>query len=283
MIKNLIGGIAVGVANIIPGVSGGTIMVLLGIFDKLTESISNLFKINISFKERLNSLKFLLQVGIGVVIGLVCFAKVLDILFANFSNQTLCLFAGLIIFSLPMVKKQELKGKINWLYFIIGLLIIGLLVFFSPAETDTVVPLDELLSKNINFSYIIILIIVGAISGATMLFPGVSGSMVLLVLGYYYLYKSYVSNVTSFEPKVLIALIFIALGVILGIILSAKLTNYLLKKYNDQTISLILGLVLMSGICIIPLTGYTTSILISSIICFIIGAILVTLFDRLKK
>lgn len=283
MIKNLIGGIAVGVANIIPGVSGGTIMVLLGIFDKLTESISNLFKINISFKERLNSLKFLLQVGVGVVIGLVCFAKVLDILFANFSNQTLCLFAGLIIFSLPMVKKQELKGKINWLYFIIGLLIIGLLVFFSPAETDTVVPLDELLSKNINFSYIIILIIVGAISGATMLFPGVSGSMVLLVLGYYYLYKSYVSNVTSFEPKVLIALIFIALGVILGIILSAKLTNYLLKKYNDQTISLILGLVLMSGICIIPLTGYTTSILISSIICFIIGAILVTLFDRLKK
>lgn len=282
MIKNFIGGMAVGIANIIPGVSGGTIMVLLGIFDKLMESISNLFKINIPFKERIESLKFIIQIGIGLVIGLVGFAKILDILFQHFSNQTLCLFSGLIVFSIPMVKKTELKGSINWLWFIIGIAIISILVFLNPGETNTIVTLDDLLNININFNYILILIIVGAISGATMLFPGISGSMVLLVIGYYYTYKSYVSNVTSFEPKVLIPLIFIAIGVILGIIGSAKLTNFLLKKYNNKTMSLILGLILMSGICIIPVSDYTIYNIIPSIICFILGAVLVTTFDKLR-
>lgn len=282
MIKNFIGGMAVGIANIIPGVSGGTIMVLLGIFDKLMESISNLFKINIPFKERIESLKFIIQIGIGLVIGLVGFAKILDILFQHFSNQTLCLFSGLIVFSIPMVKKTELKDSINWLWFIIGMAIISVLVFLNPGETNTIVTLDDLLKININFNYILILIIVGAISGATMLFPGISGSMVLLVIGYYYTYKSYVSNVTSFEPKVLIPLIFIAIGVILGIIGSAKLTNFLLKKYNNKTMSLILGLILMSGICIIPVSNYTIYNIIPSIICFILGAVLVTTFDKLR-
>jgi putative membrane protein len=283
MLKNVLGGILVGAANIIPGVSGGTILVILNLFDKLMESISNLFKKNISLKERLENFKFIFQVGIGLIIGLVLFAKILEFLFTNFSNQTLCLFAGIILFSIPMVKKQELKGNINWIYFIIGILIIGLLVFFSPEKTDTVVSLDELLSKTINIQYIFILIIIGMIGGATMLFPGVSGSMVLLILGYYYLYTSYVSNVTSFEIKVLIPLIFIAIGVILGIIISAKITTYLLKKYSNQTVSLILGLIFMSGICIIPLTGYNASSLVISIICFIVGALFITLFDNIKK
>lgn len=283
MIKNILGGIAVGVANIIPGVSGGTILVILNLFDKLMESISNIFKKNISWKDRLENIKFVFQIGIGLIIGLVLFAKILEFLFSNFPNQTLCLFAGIILFSIPMVKKQELKGNINWFYFIIGILIIGLLVFFSPEKTETVVSLEELVSKTLNVSYIIILIIIGIIGGATMLFPGISGSMVLLILGYYYLYTSYISNVTSFEPKVLIPLIFIAIGVIIGIILSAKITSYLLKKYSNQTVSLILGLVLMSGICIIPLTGYSLSTLISSIICFIVGALFIIMFDNIKK
>ena len=100
MIKNLLGGMAIGIANIIPGVSGGTIIVLLGLFDKTMEAISNVFKIKISFKERMKSFTFLLQVMIGVAIGLVGFAKVLDFLFSTFEHQTLFLFAGLIIFSL---------------------------------------------------------------------------------------------------------------------------------------------------------------------------------------
>lgn len=284
MVKNIFGGIMIGIANIIPGVSGGTIIVLLGLFDKTMEAISNVFKIKISFKERMKNVIFLLQIMIGVAIGLVGFAKVLDFLFSNFEHQTLFLFAGLIIFSLPMLKKQEMDNKkISIPFFVIGILIIGLLAYFSPEKKEVVVPLAELLSKNLNFAYILILIIMGAISGAAMLFPGISGSMVLLVLGYYYLYKSYVSNVTTFEPMVLIPLIFIAIGVVIGIIVSAKLTTYLLDKHQNKTMSLILGLVLMSGIVIIPRTGYNLTIVVSSIICFIIGSIFIILFNKLKK
>lgn len=284
MIKNFIGGIAIGVANIIPGVSGGTIIVLLGLFDKTMESILNVFKIHISFKERMKNLIFLLQIGVGVAIGLVAFAKVLDFLFSNFEHQTLFLFSGLIIFSLPMLKKQEMKDcKINILFFIIGMFVIGLLTYFSPTKKEVVVPLSDLLNKNIDLVYILILVFLGAISGASMLFPGISGSMVLLVLGYYYLYKSYVSNVTSLEPKVLIPLIFIGIGVGIGIIGSAKLTTYLIKNYKEKTMSLILGLVFMSGIVIIPVSGYNLGIIISSIICFVLGSIAILLFNKLKK
>lgn len=281
MIKNIFGGIMIGIANIIPGVSGGTIMVLLGLFDQTMEAISNVFKLKISFQERMKNFLFLLQIVIGVAIGLVVFAKILDFLFSHFEHQTLFLFAGLIIFSLPMLKKQELKdSKVSILFFIIGILVIGLLAFFSPEKKEVVVPLSDLLSKNLDFAYIFILIIMGAVSGASMLFPGISGSMVLLVLGYYYLYKSYVSNVTSFEPMVLIPLIFIALGVGIGIIISAKLTTYLLEKYRTKTMSLILGLVLMSGIVIIPLKGYDIVTIISSIICFAIGSIFIMMFNK---
>ncbi len=281
MIKNIFGGILIGIANIIPGVSGGTIMVLLGLFDQTMEAISNVFKLKISFQDRMKNFLFLLQIVIGVAIGLVVFAKVLDFLFSHFEHQTLFLFAGLIIFSLPMLKKQELKNsKVSIPFFIIGIFIIGLLAFFSPEKKEVVVPLSDLLSKNLDLAYILILIIMGAISGASMLFPGISGSMVLLVLGYYYLYKSYVSNVTSFEPMVLIPLIFIALGVGIGIIISAKLTTYLLEKYRTKTMSFILGLVLMSGIVIIPLKGYDVITIISSIICFAIGSIFIMMFNK---
>ena len=92
MIKNIVGGILIGGANIIPGVSGGTIIVMLGIFDKTMSSISNLFKIKISWKERLEAFKFLFTLMIGVGIGLVVFAKILTFLFDKFPNQTLACF-----------------------------------------------------------------------------------------------------------------------------------------------------------------------------------------------
>lgn len=284
MVRNIFGGILIGIANIIPGISGGTIIVLLGLFDQTMEAISNIFSFKISFKDRMKNLVFLIQIMIGVAIGLVLFAKVLDFLFSHFEHQTLCLFAGLIIFSLPMLKKKELKNSnISIPLLLTGIAVIGLLSFFSPENKEVVVPIEELLSKHLTPSYLFILLLMGIISGVAMLFPGISGSMVLLVLGYYYLYKSYVSNVTSLEPMVLIPLIVIAIGVGIGIIASAKITTYLLEKHRKKTVSFILGLVLMSGIVIIPLKGYNIMISISSIICFIIGSIFITLFNKLQK
>lgn len=283
MLKNIIGGIMIGAANIIPGVSGGTIIVLLGLFDKTMNSISNLFKLKISFKERLEALKFLLTLIIGVGIGLVVFAKILTFLFENFPNQTLLCFSGLILFSLPSLKKQEMKdSKISMVSFIIGMLIILALTFLSPNDNNLTITFEEIVSKDLNLIYILTLILLGMISGGAMIFPGISGSMILLILGWYHLFKGYVANVTTFDPKIIIGLIFIAIGVGIGIILSAKLTTYLLKKHKVGTMSFILGLILMSSITIIPLKNYDLVTLITSIIAFILGGLIVTLLEKRK-
>lgn len=284
MIRNILGGILIGGANIIPGVSGGTIIVLLGIFDKTMSSISNLFKIKISWKERMEAFKFLLTLAVGVGIGLIVFAKVLTFLFENFENQTLMCFCGLILFSLPMLKKQEMKNdKISIIPVILGIVLIGVLVYFSPAKTEVTVSLSEILSNSLNIGYILTLFFLGFISGGAMIFPGISGSMILLILGWYHLFKGYVANVTSFEPNIIIGLIIIALGVGLGIILSAKLTNFLLKKYRRGTMSFILGLILMSAITIIPLKGYDLITIITSIISFAVGGCLVLFLEKRKE
>ncbi len=281
MLKNIIGGIAVGIANIIPGVSGGTFIVLLGLFDQLMESISNIFNLKIKLKNKKNDAIFIAQFLLGAAIGLIGFAKILEVLFVKFEVQTLYWFIGLILLSVPMLKRKEMNGEgINWLFLAIGLLLIAGLSYFSPGESGNIVPLEELVSKNMNFGFCLTLVGIGAIGGASMMFPGVSGSMVLLVLGYYHLFKGYVAHVTSFEPMILVALIFIAIGVGLGIITSAMITNYLLKHYKRNTMSFILGLIIMSAIVIIPDVAYTVPIIISSIVCFLFGATVILIFDR---
>lgn len=282
--KNFISGVLVGVANIIPGVSGGTIIVILGMFDKLMQSISDVFKLKISKKKRIEAIKFLFTFIIGCGCGLVVFAKVLEFLFAHFEMQTLYWFIGLILLSLPMLKKEELKNdSINLLFFLFGLLIIFVIAWLSPEKTESVVPLQTLLNQKFTLGFIISLIIVGFIAGATMIFPGVSGSMVLLVIGWYHMFKGYVANVTTFKLKILIPLALIAIGVLLGIVVSAKLTNYLLKHHKRNTMSLIFGLIVMSAIVIIPVGNYTLSNTISSIIMFIFGAGIIIMFDYLKN
>ena len=286
MIKNVVCGILVGIANIIPGVSGGTIIVILGLSDKLMDAISNVFKLKISFKERLENLWFIMQVLIGAAIGLIAFAKILNYLFVHFELQTIALFAGLILLSLPMLKKEEMDGKkINILFFILGVLTIGIINYLSPGEEGNIVTYEELISKSLTPAFIGSLILMGAIAGATMIFPGVSGSMVLLVLGWYHMFKGYVAAVTTFDMKILIPLIFIALGVGLGIIFSAKLTSFLLKKYKTNTMSFILGLIIMSAIVIFPLKKelYTFGNIITSVITFILGGGLIILLEKFKE
>lgn len=286
MIKNVVCGILVGIANIIPGVSGGTIIVILGLFDKLMDAISNVFKLKISFKERLENLWFIMQVLIGAAIGLIAFAKILNYLFVHFELQTIALFAGLILLSLPMLKKEEMDGKkINILFFILGVFTIGIINYLSPGEKGNIVTYEELISKSLTPAFIGSLILMGAIAGATMIFPGVSGSMVLLVLGWYHMFKGYVAAVTTFDIKILIPLIFIALGIGIGIIFSAKLTNFLLKKYKINTMSFILGLIIMSAIVIFPLKKelYTFGNIITSVITFILGGGLIILLEKFKE
>lgn len=272
MIKTLIGGIAVGVANVIPGVSGGTMMVVLGIFNRVMEAISGVFK-----KEndhRISDILFLIQVLIGAAIGVVGFAKILEFLFNHYPTQTMFWFIGLIAFSIPLFLNGDMKGeKINIAGLILGLAVIFALEYFNPGEGNVEVNPDF---PSVDIMLCGKMIFIGVISGFTMLMPGVSGSMVLLILGEYYLFKSYLANVTSFSLTVLIPLGFMAVGIILGIIISAKVCEFCLNKIKAGFLSFILGLIIASSIVLIPLDiHYDMMLIITSALSVAFGGVLV--------
>lgn len=249
MLKNMFGGFMVGIANIIPGVSGGTMMVILGIFDKMMETVTNVFKKE--NKNRKEDIIFILQVLAGVAVGLVGFANVLGYALDNYQYQTMWWFAGLILISLPTLIQQELKeGKIDVKFVILGMALIAALVLLNPGKQE--LDFRSLEYPAINLANILMLFVVGAISGATMLFPGISGSMVLLIIGKYYIFTGYVKSVILFQPDKLFMLAVMMLGIFVGIYFSALGTDKLLKKNRPVIISFIVGLILMSSIVLIP-------------------------------
>lgn len=276
MIKNLIGGIAIGIANVIPGVSGGTMMVILGIFNRMMDAISNIFKrVNPHRKE---DILFIFQVLIGVAIGLIGFAKVLTYLFEYYPTQTMFWFVGLVGFSIPVFIKAEAKDeRLNIIAIACGIALIFLIKFMVPSGVQDFNPVFP----TVTLIYCLKMVIVGIIGGATMLLPGVSGSMVLMIIGEYFLFKSLLANVLTFELNVLIPLFFIGIGAFLGIILSAKCTKYFLAKYHVQTISFLLGLIIASTLVLIPLdVVYSIDIVFTSLLAVIVGGGIVKLIDH---
>lgn len=272
MIKNIIGGIAIGIANVIPGVSGGTMMVILGIFNRMMEAISGIFKrVN---PNRKDDIIFIFQVLVGAAIGIVGFAKILEILFEYYPTQTIYWFIGLIAFSIPLFVKGEMKGeKLAIVPFICGLAIIFGLEFLNPGEGNTVVNPDF---PPLSSRLFIKMVIIGAISGATMIMPGVSGSMVLLILGEYYLFKSYLAHVTSFSLDVIMPLGFMAIGIAFGIVVSAKLCQYFTRTHKAGFLSLILGLIIASSLVLIPFdVSYDFNLILTSLLAALFGGIIV--------
>jgi len=276
MIKNIIGGMAIGIANIIPGVSGGTIMVILGLFDKIIESVSRIFKIN--NPQRNQDILFLLQILLGAIIGLITFAKVIDWLFGHYPTHTLFWFVGLIALSIPSLIKKELKEyRVSWIFVSIGVLVVFVMTYFNPGEKAYQIDVFP----KITLFLIIQLLLISIIVGGTMLLPGVSGSMFLLIVGEYYLFKSYVAEVLSFDWNILIPLFFIGIGVILGIILSAKLVQYYLREHRRNTVSIILGLIIASAIVLIPKDiQYDATLMITSALAFLFGAIVILSVEK---
>ncbi|NBK98648.1 MAG: DUF368 domain-containing protein [Erysipelotrichia bacterium] len=279
MIKVFIGGIAVGLANIIPGVSGGTMMVVLGLFNRVMEAISGVFKIK--NPNRLEDIKFLLTLLVGAGLGLVVFAKLLEFLFSDYPTQTLFCFVGMVAFSIPSLVKTEMKqDKFKIIPFLIGCAVIFGISYFTPEKTETVLSLNDF--PSINLFYLIMMVGIGMIAGGAMFVPGVSGSMILLIMGQYYLFKSLLANVTSFSLVVLIPLFFMGIGILLGIVLSSKITGYCLKKFHQGTMNVILGLVVASSVVLIPFDAtYNLGLIASCALSLLIGGVIVLLLEKL--
>lgn len=276
--KAFISGILVGIANIIPGVSGGTMMVIMGVFHRIMEAIAGI--VQRKNKNRKEDILFLSKILVGAVLGLVLFAKVIDFLFVSYEIPTLWWFIGMVVASIPIFINKELKNdRIKIVPFIIGIVLILGITFLNPGTSEVVVDSFPALST----SHLLLMLGVGFISGFTMLLPGVSGSMVLLIIGQYHLFKAYLSNVTSFQIDVLLPLAVMGIGILIGIIVSAKATKYVLHKSNETrvaTLSLILGLVVASSFVLIPIAQYSQATIIMSVGSFIFGILVVYFIER---
>ncbi|MBN1469757.1 MAG: DUF368 domain-containing protein [Fusobacteriaceae bacterium] len=271
MLKLLFSGIAIGIANIIPGVSGGTIAFILGIYDKLTEAIGNFILAPKS--KKIEYLKFLLPLFFGVGIGILLFAKVIEILYLKFPEPTSFFFIGLILASLPIILKENKDkfSKSSITAFIFGAILVLIFLYFKKSS--------EILEVRTEFNlfYYIKLLLCGIVGAGAMIIPGISGSMLLLILGEYYNILSYVNKLK------IIPLVFVGIGVIIGIVLFSKLIAYFFSNFKNITISFITGLIIASIKGIWP--GVNSSNFFVNLFSLCLGCLVVYISEKitLKK
>lgn len=252
-LKNIFIGMVLGVSNIIPGVSAGSMAVVMGIYDKLIDSVCTVFK---DFKR---NFKFLFFLGIGVLLGIILFSSLMEKLLISYPWQMNYLFMGLIIGGIGMlfkeIKEEKLK-KTDYIYFLIPLILLIAINFISSSES---VIIDNLSLKNALY-----LLICGFVASSTMVIPGVSGSFILILLG---AYGSIISAVSNFNLPILFPF---GIGVLLGLIVMVKLIEFLLKRFKLKTYMCIVGLVIGSLFSIFP--GFEFSLKgLSSIVMFVVG------------
>lgn len=245
-------GFFMGIANIIPGVSGGTIALILGIYEKFIGAISHFFS---NFKE---NMKFLIPIFIGMALSLLTLSHLIDYSYKHAPIPTCLFFVGLVLGGIPLIinhikDKKDRKKISNYPIFLITFLIV---IFMACAslifDTDLTVKLN-----NLSLIGYILLFLVGIIAAATMVVPGVSGSLVLMMLGYYYPIIENIKNLTEFNniTNNIIVLGIFGIGILVGIVLASKLIEYLFKKYETKTYYGVLGFIVASVIAI-PLSTY---------------------------
>lgn len=258
-IMDTIKGIFIGIANIIPGVSGGTIALSMGIYDKLIGAVSNFLK---DWKK---SLVTLFPILVGCVIGLIGFSFAIEYLLSEHTFVTCMTFIGLILGGLPILIRK-LKEKLRERGGSVGLSdILAFVILFAIALLLPYLSSEEEVLKTLTATpaTMVIMFFIGIIASATMVIPGVSGSLVLMILGYYYgiieSINTFMEALKSFDIPVLtegfLILCPLGIGILLGIFLIAKLITFLFARYGVQTYCAILGLILSSPFAIFKNTG----------------------------
>ncbi|MBQ6961126.1 MAG: DUF368 domain-containing protein [Clostridia bacterium] len=273
LINQLLRGVVIGVANIIPGVSGGTMMVSMGIYDTLIHCITHLFK---EFKK---SIKTLLPYAVGMLVGIVALASVINWGLENHPLPTNTLFIGLILGGLgPLLKKVDTK-KINAAAVAAFIALFALIIWLGIQRKDSIQNAESI---DMNVLQMLIMVFIGMIASATMIIPGVSGSLVLMLLGYY---KPVVNALSTLKDglfsmdfsimgqPVLMLLPFL-LGIVLGIFGVAKLIEWLTAHYPTPTYCGVLGLVVASPISLLiqtDMSGVSVLTVIISIVTMAAG------------
>ena len=248
LLKEICRGSLLGVANIMPGVSGGALAISMGIYDKIIYAINHLRK------DLKNSIRILTPIGIGVVLGFAGLSFVIRWLFEEYPLQTNLLFVGLVLGGIPEILKPIRAEKVRTA---------GILAFFFFFFLVAVLPMLNISGKeavmDLSFATAVKMFGIGIISAATMVVPGVSGSMILLLIGYYQPLLDEITGciqgfLTMNADQMIRGVLILApavLGLGAGIIVIAKIVEYLLAHHKTTSYWGILGLIIASPVGIL--------------------------------
>ena len=255
-------GVALGAGAILPGISSGVLCVVFGIYEKLVNSILNFFK------DIKNNFRFLLPIIIGIAVGVVLFGNLLRILFNTFPVQTKFCFIGLILGSIPSLFKTANNHKGFRLHYLIYTLSTFLFALFLLSLENTISNATTLANTSPLF-----LIFAGFIMSIGVVVPGVSSSVLLMILNVYDIYLFSVATVDLF------VLIPMGIGILLGGFIFLKLIQYCLSNFHIQTYYSIIGFVLGSIPILYPGIEFNLTSFIS-IVLFFIGLYVARIFEK---
>ena len=281
-ILDILRGAVIGLANVIPGVSGGTMMVSMGIYDKLIYSINHLFK---KFRE---CIRVVLPYLIGMLAGIIIGSVVLKVAFEKYPLPTNTLFIGLIMGSIPIILKQIKGARINAGCVLIFLLFAAIVIVPKAIANATLINGNENGASRelpIDLLHMLLYVALGIMASASMVIPGISGSMLLKIFGYY---EPIVTQTLggTFKDAIpagnwdlvlhnLGILLPYVIGLVIGIFGVAKLIEALLKKWKVYTYCGILGMVIASPVVILMdssiYQGFNVPICIAAVAALVVG------------
>ncbi|AJD90102.1 hypothetical protein JMA_07850 [Jeotgalibacillus malaysiensis] len=264
--RNIFRGMAMGASDVVPGVSGGTIAVLLGIYDQFINALSG-----ITTREWKKHLPFLITLGAGMGVSIIALSNLIEWLLEVHPQPTYFFFIGLIGGILPYLlkesnAKENFKGK-HIAMLVAGAVIVLIIGFSNPSEDGAII-------TNLTVPNMALLFGSGILASSAMMLPGISGSFLLLVIG---VYNTAISAVSNFNIPV-IALI--GAGVAFGFIFTSKLIRYLLNRYPVMMYAFIIGLVFGSLFVVYPGLALTAGNIVMCMVTLAAGFYAAVLLGR---
>ena len=260
-VSSIFKGIALGAGAILPGISSGVLCVIFGIYEKLLDSILYFFR------DVKKNFKFLLPIFIGIFIGVFIFSNFLQYFLISFPIQTNSIFIGLILGTIPSLlktlKKEKNTSKANFKYFFAFFVCFSIGVGSVLLENSfSVINIESI--ENANFLYFVLS---GFLMSIGIVVPGVSSTIILMLLG---VYSIYLNGISSLSFNILIPM---GIGLLLGCLVFMKFTKFLLDKFHNITFAGIIGFTLGSIFVLFP--SFTTGIeLLIILTCIILGFII---------
>ena len=269
ILKNLVIGAVLGIANVIPGVSGGTMAASFGIYDQLIQLLSHLWtELRKNWKK---NLLFLLPLGAGLVISILLCSKLVSFLLEHYNVPANFFFIGVILGSIPMILGKTVKPKARPSLLLPFLLTLSLMVLMaiSSGGEQSAVRYTEL-----TVPVFFLMLLFGAVAAACMIVPGISGSFVMMLIG---AYGSVIKAVSDLNLPLLLPF---AIGAVLGLFLCAKGIGFLLNRYEQMTYSGILGFVVGSIFTLVPANFQLARDGLVCALVLIAGGLITYLFNR---